>query len=57
MNMNNEQVQILKEAVVSYFKEVSACLWRVKVKLFLCLTKHYAMKTYWGELRYSFTHT
>jgi hypothetical protein len=29
---------------------------KVKVKLFLCLTKHHTMKAYW-ELRYSSTHS
>jgi hypothetical protein len=30
------------KAVVAYFKV------KVKVKLSLCLTKHHAMKEYWG---------
>jgi hypothetical protein len=32
-----------------YFPEVGAPLpYKVKVKVFLCLTKHHAMKIYWG---------
>jgi hypothetical protein len=34
---------------ISLFCMSRTCLCKVKVKLSLCLTKHHAMKTYWGN--------
>jgi hypothetical protein len=39
-----EKEKMIKVAALSKMLRVS-----VKVKLSLCLTKHHAMKTYWGE--------
>jgi hypothetical protein len=35
-----------KPEMTKYFTSFGA---KVKVKLFLCLTKHHAMKAYWGS--------
>jgi hypothetical protein len=39
---------IVQPIVQRYNTELSQFL-RVKVKLFICLTKHHAMKAYWGS--------
>jgi hypothetical protein len=39
------------QGVSKYLTQVQVLLrGKVKVKLSLCLTKHYAMKTYWGSV-------
>jgi hypothetical protein len=38
---------VIPEAGVAHV--INIRLVEVKVKLFLCLTKHHAMKTYWGS--------
>jgi hypothetical protein len=37
----------IKEAQGTFYV-ISTLIIKLKVKLFLCLTKHHGMKTYWG---------
>jgi hypothetical protein len=46
--IQEEMKSRLNSRNVCYNSIISSLIRKVKVNLFLCLTKHHAMKTYWG---------